>query len=265
MCSILFPTVGNWLSSHQAIRNSFMERLHRKYKKGFPFKMMSVKCFGENLTPCAKCRKYFKTEHNLARHEMMMHWKRKQNRHVQYKQKLVKSGNRCVVKGERICSKFDKLKMRRKHQHHCFKCRKLFIFESNILRHLRIHHSEKQECTPCGESFSVKENGRCGTTKDIKCDKNRIDPKKPTKNTKGKRSVMTGSHQCDQCDETFNLEPELKVHEEKTHRVRTDGGSECEMCDKSFQFKFQLNDHKRAAHNVKTILHCARCDKNSST
>ena len=274
MRSILFPTVGNLLSSHRAIRNSFMEPL--RYK-GFPFKMTSVKRFGEYLRPCAKCQTCFKTERNLASHEMITHRKRKKNSHAQYKRKLVESGNRHVVKSERICSNFDRPIQRRKRYHQCFKC-------GNLFRLLRTHQSEKQECASCGESFSVKENGRCGTTKDIKRHENRIDPKKPTKNIQGTRSVTTGSHQSDQCNETFNLEPELNVHVEKTHRVRTDGESdgklqtikesvldakynseqgklECEMCDKSFQFKFQLNDHRRAAHNVKTILHCARCGK----
>ena len=223
-----FPQLVTGFRPIGAIRISFMERQRRKYKKGFPFKMTSVKRFEEYLGPCTKCQICFKTERSLERHEMMTHRKRTQNRHAQWNRKLVESGNRCVVKGERICSKFDKTEyMRRKASTSVVSnAGSLFVFESNLLRHLQIHHSEKQECAPCGESFSVKENGRCGTTKDTKYDKNRIDPKKPTKNTKGTRSVTTGSHECDQCDETFNLEPELKVHVEKTHRVRTDGESD---------------------------------------
>ena len=238
----------------------------RNYRKGFPFALTSLKLFGEYPRPYAVCKKLFKTESNLVRHVMLTHQNRKQNRHAQWRKE-----------SKRISSNFYRLKR----HHRCSKCKKTFLFESNLLRHLRIHDDK-----PLTDRLYDVNDGTPSKSRSDQ-DNNHSIPSGQNKNVHSDRKE---SLQCDVCDETFNQESKSNAPAEKSHSVSVNKGEtdrgvdgkfkttkepvfstnndddrkkiQCEMGNILFKYNNHRNHHRRAAHSADNILQCVHCGKN---
>ena len=274
--------LGKQLTSLRNIRNGFVERQRRKCGKGFPFKISGGR-FGEYLRSCAKCKKRFKTTSNLVRHVIMTHRKGKRHRHAQLNRKLIECDKKPAhcrknLASDRNVNLVSPKRQRKRRRHQCVKCKKTFIFQSNLLRHLKTHGDKtllttsdslnsaneplnRRQCEPCGESFNPIQSGNHSSTTEWKCKENTsLTNTKELNNVHQTRTEKQESVQCEQYYETFNLEPQLNVHMEKLHDVianrgNTDQGSDGKM-KKTQEPVFDTNNNDQDDR-----LECEMCDK----
>ncbi|XP_068160608.1 zinc finger protein 436-like isoform X1 [Antennarius striatus] len=158
----------------------------------------------------------------------------------------------------------DHMKIHTAEAHRCITCGKDFRFNSELIRHERIHRHEKPyDCKTCGKDF-IRKNSltehmrihtgekpyRCETCgKDFRCNANL---------TKHMR-IHTGEkpYRCKTCGKNFTNKKNL------THHMRTHTREKlhsCTTCGKDFRFNSELKKHARV-HTGEKPYSCKTCSK----
>ena len=205
----------------------------------------------------------------------MTYRKRKQSRHAQYNRKLTDC--RKHLASERNINIVHQTQQRKRRRHQCVKCKKTFVFESNLLQQLKTHDGEtvsrtidllnstneslsKRQCDPRGKSFTPNKINNSSSTTERSRDEN-TNLKNPKESTNVQLLYNTKeSVQCEQCDKRFNLEPELKVNMEKTHNVITNRGDTDRGSDGKFK-AVEESVYDTNNNDEQENFECEKCEK----
>lgn len=156
--------------------------------------------------------------------------------------------------------------------HTCEECGKSFKFKSVLLKHKRIHSTERPfKCTECGAAF--KQYGcllghnkihtlagsfvceECG--KGFNCKKNLVTHRLTHSNEK--------PFVCTECGKGFTVKESLKSHQ-KVHQKAPDHKKvknsplKCKICDQEFKYNNNLLVHERI-HSGEKCFSCRQCWK----
>ncbi|XP_078518915.1 uncharacterized protein LOC144784105 isoform X2 [Lissotriton helveticus] len=190
-----------------------------------------------------------------------------------FKKQLAKTGSSAACKKEPKTSRSKKEKTKKKKTlHTCEECGKSFKFKSVLLKHVRIHSTERPfECKVCGADF--KQYGcllahskihapprfpcqECGKQYYFKT-KFRLHSLRCTHN-------IEKSHVCSECGKCFASEERLKLHQ-KIHQKASWHKKEnvpftCNICNQTFKYFKNLKVHERI-HSIEKIFSCRECWK----
>ena len=140
----------------------------------------------------------------------------------------------------------------------CGQCSQMFSNSSNLSRHVRTAHSEKEYlCEKCGKNYRRLDHLKRHT---IGC-----------KSEKSKKSAAVSIYKCNYCDKVYKWSQSLSNHVTKKHRIKTKVGFIlantilskykkkeddfiCTLCPYSMNFanRYNLERHSRVKHNGRT-------------
>ena len=191
---------------------------------------------------CDKCEKKFKMRSHLKRHEVAVHYKKKEV--CQY------CGFQCSRKDNLVAH------MRLIHegetgpQFECEVCNHAFHKRSDLVRHSK---HLKSRCSICADIFctlkQLQQHNRMSNSKYAcgKCGKGFQDQANLDKH----QSTSTSSTKCEVCDKEHCTVLELNKHK-KTH---VKDSFQCNLCNKKFASKFCHKRHMEQRNDLK----CSQC------
>ena len=199
----------------------------------------------DSLFTCDKCEKKFKMLSHLKRHEVAVHYRKKEEcqycgfqssrkdnlmAHIRLKHESV-TGRQfmCEVCNTSFHKRSDLVRHSKHLQTNCSICLQVFCTLKQLQQHSRSSHP-KFVCDKCGKGFQDQAN----------LDKH--------------QSSSTLSYKCEVCDKEHCTSLELTKHK-KTHKMNS---FQCNYCNKIFASKFC---HKRHIER-RSDLKCAECGEN---
>ncbi|XP_063955412.1 zinc finger protein Xfin-like [Lytechinus pictus] len=147
----------------------------------------------------------------------------------------------------------------------CSECQKNFMFETSLKNHMKRHATPHRspksfKCTVCQKEFMYENNLTKHMQKHAplhgcpKCEKSFYFKDNLTKHLR-KHSTPEPFH-CSSCKMLFKTKSALKIHRTTEHP--TEGSLQCSKCKKSFRYKKSYNKHMKS-HRDKNPYTCAIC------
>lgn len=190
-----------------------------------------------------------------------------------FKKQLAKTGSSVACKKEPKTSRAKKeTPKKKKTLHTCEQCGKSFKFKSVLLKHIRIHSTERPfECKVCGADF--KQYGGLLSHSKIhgpprftcqECGKQFVFKTKLILHSLRHTHTTEKSHVCSECSKCFGSEERLKLHQ-KIHRKASWHKKEnvpftCNICNQTFKYFKNLKVHERI-HSAEKSFSCRECWK----
>jgi len=152
----------------------------------------------------------------------------------------------------------------------CPKCPKKFMFKSDLTRHDKRKHSNKQKltCNNCSKEFSCQQNllyhekSHKSEFKCNKCNKNFKKEQYFAKHMAEKHQIYT-PYSCSLCPWSFLKVSELNAHRKKMHNLSFQSKTyECSKCSEIFTRKADLLQHMKT--HQESPVSCQICGKHFS-
>ncbi|XP_038053310.1 uncharacterized protein LOC119725802 isoform X2 [Patiria miniata] len=135
----------------------------------------------------------------------------------------------------------------------CRFCGKVFIHESRLLAHERVHAKQKTfQCDHCDKAFTYRSSF-------VNHNKKVHNVTVPNQRKKGKQNTAEGSLTCCLCNEKFPSKTLLRQHETWSHADEKE--FKCDQCYKAYFYKNHLEEHKITSHSDIRKFKCQVCDK----
>ena len=156
----------------------------------------------------------------------------------------------------------------------CNKCVKIFSSRILLQSHVLTTHSVRYPCKYCSKVFDFEADHKIHESlheefdsaapeiKKYKCrycrkalqHKTDLKLHEALHEENGRKDFL-----CDQCDQTFKYQVEMKAHRQNHFRTKLIKPTKCPDCDDTFMYLEQIRAHKRKIHWPETPFPCVYC------